>query len=148
MNTGFTDFTYKSLEQIRGISCNPRWRDSLKKQKSFYIPMINILQKFGKEKEVSYMPRYLVSIFGKDNVAMADLVRKHRIGILRETLKRLDEQGGYRVDALVDSQQIPSLEAKEYRVEIREAVEEIGMTRQAEVGKGNRYLRSVTVGRD
>jgi len=28
MNTDYTDFTYNSLEQIHGISCNPGWHDS------------------------------------------------------------------------------------------------------------------------
>ena len=85
------------------------------------------------------MSRYLVTIFGKNYKTMADLVSKHKIEVLRQTAKRLDNEVGFKVDALVDSQQIQTLKANEYKVEIREDIEEIGKARQAEIGKGNRY---------
>ena len=43
MNADYTDFTYNSLEQIHGISCNPRWRDSLVLQEVFEIPAYVLL---------------------------------------------------------------------------------------------------------
>jgi carboxypeptidase T len=90
------------------------------------------------------MPRYLVTIFGRDYDAMADLVREYKIGVLRQTARQLDEESGYSVDALVDSQQIQTLEAAGYRVEVREDIDKIGGARQAEVGKGDRYMLSGT----
>jgi hypothetical protein len=88
------------------------------------------------------MSRYRVTIFGEDYDAMADLVREHRIEVLRQTARQLDEESGYGVDALVDSHQIQTLEAKGYRVEVHEDIDEIGKARQAEVGKGDRYKLS------
>ena len=37
MNTDYTDFTYGSLEQIHGISCNPGWRDSPTHKKNYIV---------------------------------------------------------------------------------------------------------------
>jgi hypothetical protein len=42
----------------------------------------------------------------------------------------------------VDSHQIQTLEARGYRVEVHEDIDEIGKARQAEVGKGDRYKLS------
>ena len=94
------------------------------------------------------MPRYRVTIFGRDYDAMADLVRKHKVDVLRHTVRQLDE-GGYSVDALVDDTQIRSLEtraveteageAREYTIERHEDVDEAGKARQEEVGKGDDY---------
>jgi hypothetical protein len=85
------------------------------------------------------MSRYLITIYGKGYGAMADLVREHEIGVLRQTARQLDEEGHYSVDALVDNQQIQALEASGYRIEVREDIEEVGKARQAEVGQGDRY---------
>ena len=91
------------------------------------------------------MPRYRVTIFGRDYDAMADLVRKHKVDVLRHTVRQLDE-GGYSVDAIVDDAQIRSLqtravetEAGEYTIERHEDVDEAGKARQEEVGKGDDY---------
>lgn len=85
------------------------------------------------------MSRLLITIFGKSYDAMADLVRKHKIEVLRQTTKRLYDEGGYKVDALVDSEQIQTLKTNNYKVEIIEDIEETGRARQADIGKGNRY---------
>jgi hypothetical protein len=78
------------------------------------------------------MPLYLATIVGRDYDAMADLVCEHGIGVLRHTVRQPDDGCGYRVDALVDSQQIRTLEAAGYRVEGRENVEGAGRARPAE----------------
>jgi hypothetical protein len=94
------------------------------------------------------MPRYRVTIVGRDYDAMADLVRKDKIDVLQHTVRHLDE-GGYSVDAIVDDAQIRSLEtraveteageAAEYTIERHEDVDEAGKARQEEVGKGDDY---------
>jgi regulator of protease activity HflC (stomatin/prohibitin superfamily) len=99
------------------------------------------------------MPRYRVTIFGRDYDAMADLVRKHKVDVLQQTVRRLDE-GGYSVDAIVDDVQMRALEtsaletraveteareAREYTIERHEDVNEAGKARQEEVSKGDDY---------
>jgi hypothetical protein len=79
---------------------------------------------------------------------MADLVRKHKIGVLPHTVRQLEE-GGYSVDAVVDDAQLRSLEtravepdapeASEYTIERHEDVDEAGKARQEEVGRGDDY---------
>jgi hypothetical protein len=71
---------------------------------------------------------------------MLDLVRKYHVDVLRETARRPDEEGKYRVDAVVDEDQIGVIETNGYTVEVREDIEAVGKARQAEVGQGNRYL--------
>jgi hypothetical protein len=84
------------------------------------------------------MPRYRVTIFGRDYVAMADLVREYKVDVLRQTVRELDE-GGYSVDAIVDDTKIRTLETREYAVERHEDVDEVGRARQEEVSRGNDY---------
>ena len=93
------------------------------------------------------MPRYRVTIFAPDYDAMADLVRKHGVDILRHTVRRLD-QGGYSVDAIVDDSQIHALESRaldtealerEYTIGRHENVDETAKARQEEVGSGDVY---------
>jgi len=94
------------------------------------------------------MPRYRVTIFGRDYDAMADLVRKHKVDVLQQTVRRLDE-GGYSVDAIVDDVQMRSLESRvmeieagetsRYTIERHEDVNEAGKARQEEVSKGDDY---------
>jgi hypothetical protein len=97
------------------------------------------------------MTRYRVTIFGRDYDAMADLVRKDRIDVLRQTVRQLDE-GGYSVDAIVDDAQIRALETRgaveieagdeageareagRYTIERHEDVDEVGKARQDEIG--------------
>jgi hypothetical protein len=94
------------------------------------------------------MPRYRVTIFGRDYDAMADLVRKHNVDVLQQTVRRLDE-GGYSVDAIVDDVQMRALETRSveteglqttgYTIERHEDVNEAGKARQEEVSKGDDY---------
>jgi hypothetical protein len=94
------------------------------------------------------MPRYRVTIFGRDYDAMADLVRKHKVDVLQQTVRRLDE-GGYSVDAIVDDAQMRALETRSveteglettgYTIERHEDVNEAGKARQEEVSKGDNY---------
>jgi hypothetical protein len=94
------------------------------------------------------MPRYRVTIFGSDYDAMADLVRKHQVDVLQQTVRHLDE-GGYSVDAIVDDAQMRALETRPveteglettgYTIERHEDVDEAGKARQEEVGKGDDY---------
>jgi hypothetical protein len=97
------------------------------------------------------MPRYRVTIRGRDYDAMADLVRKDKVDVLRQTVRQLDE-GGYSVDAIVDDAQIRALEtrgaveieaagvaeageARRYTIERHEDVDEVGKARQDEIGR-------------
>src|SRR5947209_15555110 len=77
------------------------------------------------------MRRVRVTIRGKTYDAMVDLIRKHRVSIAGHTGKKV--RGGYVVDALVDSDQIETLRAEGYRVDICEDAQEEGKKRQAEV---------------
>src|SRR5947209_18017678 len=77
------------------------------------------------------MRRFRVTIRGKTYDAMVDLIRKHRVSIAGHTGKKV--RGGYVVDALVDSDQIETLRAEGYRVDICEDAQEEGKKRQAEV---------------
>jgi hypothetical protein len=95
-----------------------------------------------------HMPRYRVTIFGGDYDAMADLVRKHQVDVLQQTVRHLDE-GGYSVDAIVDDVQMRALESRSveteglettgYTIERHEDVDEAGKARQEEVSKGDDY---------
>ncbi len=80
------------------------------------------------------MKRYLATIFGKDFNSMADLVKKHKIDILRQTVKTLDEDGSCRVDAILDSDQIQALKSMNYRIEIREDLEQTAKDRKKRSG--------------
>ncbi len=88
------------------------------------------------------MKRFLVAIFGKDFNSMADLVSKHKIDIMRRTVKKVEEEGGYRVDAIVTLEQMKALEARKYKVEIREDMDETAKARRKEIGIGDRYKHS------
>ncbi|HKS22680.1 MAG TPA: M14 family metallopeptidase [Thermoanaerobaculia bacterium] len=77
------------------------------------------------------MPRYRVTIAGKTYDAMADLVRRHRLGIAGHTGKKA--RRGYVVDAFADSAQIEALKSAGYQVDVHEDVREAGGRRQAEV---------------
>lgn len=99
------------------------------------------------------MPRYRVTIYGKDYDAMADLVREFKIDVFRKTARPLQKDRGvraddltegdrfYSVDALIDGELIGVLERKGYRIERYEDVDKLAHERQQEVGKGDRYAR-------
>ena len=78
------------------------------------------------------MPRYRVTVAGKNYDAMADLVRKHKLNIAGHTAKKAG-RGRYVVDAFADSAQIETLKSAGYRVDVHEDVQEAGASRQAEV---------------
>lgn len=86
------------------------------------------------------MPRYRVTISGKDYDAMADLVRKYKIGVARHTVKRL-AGGGYSVQAHATGDQIRTLEGAGYRVDRHEDVDAVGRERLAEVSTGEEVSR-------
>jgi hypothetical protein len=86
------------------------------------------------------MARHRVTIVGKDYPAMADLVRKYKVEVIRHTGKAVDA-GKFQVHALVDDTQIPQLRNAGYQVQEHEDVDAAGKQRQAEVGRGNRYLK-------
>ncbi len=86
------------------------------------------------------MPRYHVTILGKDYDAIADLVRKYHVAVVRQTAHKLD-RGGYTVDAVADPALIHTLEANGYQVQQHEDIDEAGKAGLREVGQGNRYER-------
>lgn len=90
------------------------------------------------------MPRYRVTIVGRDYDAMADLVRRHRIAVVRQTAKALRE-GGYSVQAFVEPDQLQALEAAGYRVDRHEDAEAVGRQRQTEAREAR--ARRAMVGR-
>ncbi len=84
------------------------------------------------------MTRYRITIFGQTKEAMADLVRKHKIHVLRNTVRSKDT--GHAVDAIAQLNEIQLLEAAGYSIQRHEDVDEVGKARQKEVGRGNRYI--------
>jgi hypothetical protein len=88
------------------------------------------------------MPRYHVTIYGSGPEAMADLVRKHHVTVLRRTLRRTDQPNrGFGVAALADIPTISALKSAGYEVDQHEDVDKTAKKHLAEVGKGNRYLK-------
>lgn len=77
------------------------------------------------------VPRFRVTIAGKNYDAMADLIRRHKLNIAGHTGKKA--RRGYVVDAFADSDQIERLRADGYQVEVLEDVDEAGKRRLAEV---------------
>ncbi|HYR87671.1 MAG TPA: M14 family metallopeptidase [Terriglobia bacterium] len=78
------------------------------------------------------MPRYRVTIAGKNYDAMADLVREHKLNIAGHTGKKAG-RGRFVVDAFADTDQIERLRNDGYHVDVREDVHEAGQRRQSEV---------------
>ena len=93
------------------------------------------------------MTRYRITISGPNNEAMADLVRKHKIQILRNTV-RYSKDTGHVVDAIAQPHEIQLLEAAGYNIQRHEDVDEVGKARQKEVGQGNRYNLTISDDRD
>src|SRR5687767_5464018 len=83
------------------------------------------------------MPRYRVTIVGRDYDAMADLVRRHRIAVVRQTATAL-RKGAYSVQGFATPEEVRSLQQAGYRLEIHEDVEAVGRQRQTEVGSARR----------
>ncbi|MEA2238996.1 MAG: hypothetical protein QOC81_3720 [Thermoanaerobaculia bacterium] len=78
------------------------------------------------------MPRYRVTVTGKNYDEMADLVRKYKLNIAGHSGKKAG-RGRFVVDAFADSEQIETLKAAGYGVDVHEDVKEEGARRQAEV---------------
>jgi len=87
------------------------------------------------------MTRYHVTISSSNRDMMLDLVRKLKIQVFDHGVKKTAEEG-YNVDALVEDQDIKTLETKGYRVRINHDADEAGKTRQQEVNKQNRYSKT------
>jgi hypothetical protein len=85
------------------------------------------------------MPKLLITITGQNRRAMIDLLHKHRIEIVRQTARVLDDEQGFSVDAIVDTPQYDQLLDLGYQIEIKEKIEEIGIRRHSLVGKGDRF---------
>jgi hypothetical protein len=86
------------------------------------------------------MPRFRITITGKDREAMLDLVRKHKIQVFDHGIRH-DAATGYSVGALAEPADIERLKSVGYQIERHEDVDEEGKKRQQEVGKGDRYKR-------
>jgi hypothetical protein len=87
------------------------------------------------------MPRYRITITGRDREAMLDLVRKHQIQVFDHGIRHTEAEG-YSVDALAEPADIQKLENAGYEVRRHEDVDEQGRARQREVGRGDRYKQS------
>jgi hypothetical protein len=92
------------------------------------------------------MTRYRITISGSTKEAMADLVRKHKIQIFRNTVRSKDIN--YVVDAIAQPDEIQLLETAGYHIQRHEDVDEVGKARQKEVGQGNRYNLTISDDRD
>lgn len=80
------------------------------------------------------MPRFHVTITGQGYDAMADLVRRHKVGVARHTLEKL-ARDRYKIDAHVNGTQIRELQAAGYGVERQEDLDKTGKARQKEIRK-------------
>lgn len=80
------------------------------------------------------MPRFHVTITGTDSEAMADLVRKHNVGVAIHTLEKM-AKGRYKIDAHVTGTQLRTLESAGYKVARREDADKTGKARQKEIRK-------------
>lgn len=86
------------------------------------------------------MARHRITISSKNGPAMADLVRKHHVGVLDHGARR-GKDGTFTVQAIVDAADVQRLRDAGYAVEQHEDVDETGKARQREVGAGNRYKK-------
>ena len=72
-----------------------------------------------------------VAIDGKDREAMTDLVRRHRVDVVRTTVRK--GEGRYRVDALVGADRVKELEELGYGVRILADAEEVAAQRRDDI---------------
>jgi murein tripeptide amidase MpaA len=87
------------------------------------------------------MPRYRITITGRDEAAMRDLVRKDQIAVFDHGI-RFAPDIGYSVGAFAGPEDIEKLRHSGYAVVQHEDADEAGKLRQREVGRGNRYTQS------
>jgi carboxypeptidase T len=78
------------------------------------------------------MARHRVTVVARDYEALADLVRRYRIGVVRQTARPL-RGVGFRVQAVVDSANFDVLRAAGYRLDVLEDLDAEGRVRQREV---------------
>src|SRR6266404_3727485 len=90
------------------------------------------------------MARQRVSIEAVDYASFADLVRRHRVAVVRQTA-RVVPGGGYRVQALVESVEMEALRAAGYRLEHHEDAEGAGRDRQVDVRTARALRAAVPV---
>ncbi|MGN6823030.1 MAG: M14 family zinc carboxypeptidase, partial [Candidatus Nitrosocosmicus sp.] len=90
------------------------------------------------------MTRYHVTISGHNRDMMLDLVRKHKINIFGNSVKKTTEEEGegYDVDGFVEDHDIKRLENEGYKVNINHNIDEEGKKRQQEIGQQNRYAQT------
>ena len=89
----------------------------------------------------NYMTRYHVTISRHNRDMMLDLVRKHKINVFGNSVKKTTEEG-YDVDGFVEDQDINTLEKEGYKVRINHDIDEEGKKRQQEIGQQNRYAKT------
>src|SRR5262245_66474822 len=90
------------------------------------------------------MARYRVTIVGRGYDAMADLVRRHRIAVVRQTARPL-RAGRYRVQAFVTPEELRALRKAGYEVDRHEDVEAVGRQRQTQARQARaRGARALT----
>lgn len=86
------------------------------------------------------MPRYRITISGRDKAAMVDLVRKHGTQVFDHGI-RFAADTGYTVAAYATPDEIRKLQQNGYAVVQHEDADEAGKARQREVGRGNRFTQ-------
>ena len=86
------------------------------------------------------MANYHVTIHGRDQEAMADLVRKLGVRVYSQTLVEDDEE--CRITGVADESEIERLKTAGYRVERHEDVDEAAKESLRHVGAGNRFEES------
>jgi murein tripeptide amidase MpaA len=87
------------------------------------------------------MPRYRITISGRDRAAMLDLVDKHNIAVFDHGI-RFAPATGYTVGAFAGPDEIEKLRQNGYTVDQHEDADEAAAALHREVGRGNRYLES------
>jgi carboxypeptidase T len=83
------------------------------------------------------VPNYHIRVRGSRD-ALADLVRVHRVHVLRPTFTDAGDE--VTVDAIADAKTVKELEKGGYVVERLEDVDKAAKATLRDVGKGNRFL--------
>lgn len=73
-----------------------------------------------------------VTIDGKDREAMADLVRRFEVDVVRTTVRQRAGKG-YRVDALLEPERVEELKGAGYAVDVLEDVDKVAEARRADI---------------
>ena len=86
------------------------------------------------------MARYHITVSGGDRKTFTQLARRKRVGVVRHLGSEFEE-GGHRVSAVADAEQIRALKAAGFVVERHENVDRAAKETLADVAKGNRYRK-------